>query len=242
MTSTLTLYSSLIFLAAFIGGIVPMWISTKNENHLKLFISFGAGLLLSMAFLHMIPESFKLLPRSFGIWLLTGFCLLLFLERFIMVHACEEHGCHYHTIGIAAFVGLTIHGLIEGFALASSQLVAHLGPLVLIAILSHKAPAGIALTSILKMSGKKPVQILGFILGVALSGPLGIFLAYWILKTEHYSNAAGILLSLSAGTFLYIGACDLLPELHRTDGEKIKRLISFILGIIISIASGYLID
>jgi zinc and cadmium transporter len=242
MTSTLLLYSSLIFLAAFIGGIVPLWISSKNENHLKLFISFGAGLLLSMAFLHMIPESFKLLPRSFGIWLLTGFCLLLFLERFIMVHACEEHGCHYHTIGIAAFVGLTIHGLIEGFALASSQLVAHLGPLVLIAILSHKAPAGIALTSILKMSGKKPFQILGFILGVALSGPLGIFLAYWILKNEHYSNAAGVLLSLSAGTFLYIGACDLLPELHRTDGEKLKRLMSFILGIIISIASGYLLD
>ncbi len=242
MTLSLSLYGVLIFLAAFIGGLFPLWVNSKNENHLKLFISFGAGLLLSMAFLHMIPEAFKLLPRSFGIWLLAGFCLLLFLERFIMVHACEEHGCHYHTIGIAAFVGLTIHGVIEGFALASSQMVANLGPLVLIAIVSHKAPAGIALTSILKMAHKKPKQILQFVLGVALSGPLGILLAYWILKNEHYTATAGILLSLSAGTFLYIGACDLLPELHRTDGEKVKRLIAFCFGILVSILSGYLIE
>jgi zinc and cadmium transporter len=194
-----------------------------------------------MAFLQMIPEAFKLIPNTFGIWLLVGFCLLLVLERFIMVHACEEHGCHYHTIGLAAFMGLTIHGLIEGFALASSQLVANLGVLVLIAIVSHKAPAGIALTSILKMSGKKNRQILGFVIGVALSGPIGIFLAYCLLQSENYQNAAGILLSISSGTFLYIGACDLLPEIHRTDGEKIKRLISFIAGILISVISGHLV-
>jgi len=239
---TLPFYGFLIFLAAFMGGMLPLWVNSKNENHLKLFISFGAGLLLSMAFLHMIPEAFKLIPRYFGIWLLTGFCLLLFLERFIMVHACEEHGCHYHTVGIAAFVGLAIHGVIEGFALASSQLIAHLGPLVLLAIVSHKAPAGIALTSILKMAHKKPRQIVQFVIGVSLSGPLGILLAYWILKTEQYSSTAGILLSISAGTFLYIGACDLLPELHRTDGEKVKRLIAFCIGIIVSIISGFLVD
>lgn len=241
MTLSLSICGFLIFSAALIGGMIPLWVKSQNENLLKLFISFGAGLLLSMAFLHMIPEAFNLIPETFGIWLLVGFCLLLFLERFIMVHACEEHGCHYHTIGIAAFMGLTIHGLIEGFALASSQLVTNLGFLVLIAILSHKAPAGIALTSILKMSGKKPVQILGFVLGVALSGPIGIFLAYWLLKTQQYSNAAGILLSISAGTFLYIGACDLLPEIHRTDGEKIKRLLSFCLGIFVSVLSGHLL-
>ncbi|MFM8312710.1 MAG: ZIP family metal transporter [Deltaproteobacteria bacterium] len=242
MTLSLSLCGALIFGAAFLGGIIPLWVKPTSENHLKLFISFGAGLLLSMAFLHMIPEAFKLIPKTFGIWLLTGFCLLLFLERFIMVHACEEHGCHYHTLGIAAFLGLTIHGIIEGFALASSQLITNLGFLVLIAILSHKAPAGIALTSILKMSGKKNNQILGFVCGVALSGPLGIFLAYWILQSEDYQSVAGILLSISAGTFLYIGACDLLPEIHRTDGEKLKRLAAFCAGILISVLSGHLLD
>jgi len=241
MTLSLFLCALLIFSTAFTGGILPLWIKPKHENHLKLYISFGAGLLLSMAFLHMIPEAFKLIPNSFGIWLLFGFCLLLVLERFIMVHAYEEHDCHYHTVGLTAFMGLTIHGLIEGFALASSQLVANLGILVLIAILSHKAPAGIALTSILKMSGKKNGQILGFVTGVALSGPIGIFLAYCLLQSKDYQNAAGTLLSVSAGTFIYIGACDLLPEIHRTDGEKLQRLISFIIGILISSISGYLI-
>ena len=242
MSFNLYLYAILIFSAAFLGGVFPILYRSENENHLKIFISFGAGLLLSMSFLHMIPEALKLVPNSSGLWLLTGFCLLLFLERFIMVHACEEHGCHYHTIGIAAFVGLTIHGIIEGFALASSQMVTNLGPLVLLAIVSHKAPAGIALSSILKMSKKKNPQILQFVIGVALSGPLGISLAYWILRSEYYSSTAGILLSISAGTFLYIGACDLLPEIHRTDGEKLKRLVAFCLGIFTTILSGYLFD
>ena len=92
------------------------------------------------------------------------------------------------------------------------------------------------------MAGKTPKQILGFVLGVALSGPLGILLAYWILKSENYTQTAGTLLSLSAGTFLYIGACDLLPEIHRTDGEKLKRLLSFLLGILISVLSGYFLS
>ena len=41
----------------------------------------------------------------FGAWMMAGFLLLLVLERFMMVHACEEHGCDYHTVGLAAFVG-----------------------------------------------------------------------------------------------------------------------------------------
>ena len=235
----LILYGSLIFITAFAGGVFPLMLSSGRDNHLKLLISFGAGLLLSMAFLHMIPESFKMIPSHAGLWLLIGFCLLLFLERFVMVHACEEHGCNYHTVGVAAFLGLTTHGVIEGFALASSQMVSHLGPLVLMAILSHKGPAGIALTSILKLSGKKSNQILLFVIGVALSGPLGIALAYLILHSNQYINTAGILLSLSAGTFLYIGACDLLPELHRSNDEKLKRLVAFFVGLLVTFISGY---
>src|SRR5436305_1557512 len=114
MTLSVLTYSGLIFLTAFLGGAIPLMIPGVKDESLKLFVSLGAGLLLGMALMHMLPESAKLVPDSFGIWFLVGFCLLFVLERFVMVHACEEHGCDYHTIGIAAFVGLTVHGLIEG--------------------------------------------------------------------------------------------------------------------------------
>lgn len=241
MNTTLGIYSFLIFITALSGGLLPLLFSREREEGLKLFVSLGAGLLLGMAFLHMLPEAAELVPNSFGSWFLVGFVLLLVLERFLMVHACEEHGCDYHTVGVAAFVGLTIHGIIEGFALASSLFVTQLGALILVAILAHKAPAGFALTSILKLSGKSPRQILGFVVGVALSGPFGMFLAYAILRHEKLPSTAGVLLAVSAGTFLYIGACDLLPELHRSDTEKFKRLGAFIVGLGISYLSVYLV-
>ena len=242
MTWQVVTYGLAIFVAAFFGGISPLLLPGAHENHLKLFVSFGAGLLLGMGFLHMLPESAALIPTSFGFWVLVGFLILLVLERFIMVHACDEHGCNYHTVGVAAFVGLAIHGIIEGFALASSLMVSEFGVFVLLAILAHKAPAGFALTSILRLSGKTNKQIALFAAGVALSGPLGLVLAYNLLRADSLPQTAGILLSLSTGTFFYIGACDLLPELHRNDAEKFKRLATFFLGILISVACGYLLD
>lgn len=239
MISTIALYSGLVFLTAAAGGLFPLLIPKANEDHLKLFVSLGAGILIGMSMLHILPEASHLIPDTFGIWLMAGFLVLLILERFIMVHACEEHGCNYHTVGLAAFVGLTVHGLIEGLALGSSLMASDIGPLVLVGILSHKAPAGMALTSILRLSDRSSRRIIAFILGVSLSVPAGCLLAYLALSRHSSSSLAGALLAASAGTFLYIAACDLLPELHRKNGEKFKRMVAFLVGIVISFASGH---
>lgn len=239
--NSLPLYAFFIFLTSFAGGLFPLLFPRKNESHLKVLISFGAGLLLSMAFLHMIPESAEMIGKRFGLWVLLGFGILYVMEKFVMVHACEENGCHYHTIGLAAFAGLTIHGLIEGLALGSSAMATELGPLVFIAIVIHKAPAGISLSSILSMAKKRKNQILAFLFGISVSGPLGIWAAYALMKDAQYAEVSGALLALSGGTFLYIGACDLLPELHHPEGNRYVRLLAFFLGIAVSVASGLIL-
>lgn len=241
MTTSVLFYSILIFSMALAGSALPLLVPQLKENSLKLFVSLGAGLLLGMSILHMLPEAAQMIPGTFSIWFLVGFVLLLILERFFMVHPCDEHGCHYHTVGLAAFSGLTVHGVIEGFALASSLYVAQLGPLVLIAILAHKAPQGFALTSILKLARKSNRQIMLFAVGVALSGPIGLVLAMSLIQMEQMPSAAGVLLAISAGTFLYIAACDLIPELHRSDTEKFKRLAAFIVGLYLAYLSGNLL-
>ena len=237
----LVLYGTLIFLTALLGGVLPLYHRFKSEGALKLFVSLGAGLLLGMAAGHMIPEASHLVPSTFGIAFLGGFLLLFVLERFVMVHACEESGCHYHTVGMAAFAGLGVHGVIEGMALASSLAATALGPIVLVAILAHKVPCGVALTSLLRLSKKSTKQILIFVTGIALSGPLGIVLAQIIVAESHTDAIAGNLLSFSAGTFFYIAACDLLPELHHAHKDRNTRLLVFFLGIGLSLLGGYLV-
>jgi ABC-2 type transport system ATP-binding protein len=81
-------------------------------------------------------------------------------------------------------------------------------------------------------------KIVAFGMGVSLSVPMGCFIAYRILEKGQLQNSAGILLAVSAGTFLYIAACDLLPELHRSDTEKMKRLFAFLFGLLIAFVSG----
>jgi zinc and cadmium transporter len=228
------LYGTAIFFASLVGGILPLSLSSKHNNSLKLAISFGAGLLLGMAFLHMVPEAVESDPHYFGYWLLAGFVILLILERFVMVHACEEHGCHYHTVGVAAFAGLTVHGLIEGLALGSTLSISNLGPLILVAILSHKVPAGFALTAILRMTKLSTTRIIAFVVGVSASGPIGIALSLGLLNYDGLPRLSGSLLALSAGSFIYIGACDLLPEMHRENKQKVPRLACFLLGILLS--------
>lgn len=235
MTLSLTIYALCIFSAAFLGGLLPLLIPKADEDHFRLFVGLGAGLLLGMAFLHMLPEAVHRIPEEFGAWFLIGFVLLFVIERFAMVHACEEHHCDYHRIGIAAFVGLTVHGVIEGFALASSYYVSQSATLVLAAILTHKVPAGVALTAMLKLGSRTRNQILLFVLGVALSGPIGIVLASSLFHSG-FEHASGRLLALSGGTFVYIGACDLVPELHRSQKNRTLKFAMFLAGIALSFA------
>jgi len=235
MSTLAAVFALLIFLTSLFGSTLPLYIHRRWEHLLQWGISFGAGLLLGLAFVHMIPEASHLLPDSYGLWVLVGFLILLVLERFVMVHACDEHGCHYHTVGVAALLGLATHGVIEGLALATSLVVPELGWLVLAAILAHKGPAGLALTSILQMAKKTPKQIVLFSTAVALSGPVGIWLGYSILRQGLPSYVTGTLLAVSSGTFVYIACCDLLPEVHKSGLNRVYQLLGLGLGVALSL-------
>jgi zinc and cadmium transporter len=52
---------------------------------------------------------------------------------------------------------------------------------------------------------------------------------------ERVEHLTAIILSLAAGTFLYIGATDLLPEIHSgaTPASRRERMFGFLAGIAI---------
>jgi ZIP family zinc transporter/zinc and cadmium transporter len=114
---------------------------------------------------------------------------------------------------MSALAGLLLHTFIDGVAISSGfQVRASLGFLVFIAILLHKLPEGLAISSIFLASGASRGRALlaGASLGVATI--VGALLTGLIEPLSHYG------LALAAGVSLYVGASNLVPEFqHKRD-------------------------
>lgn len=227
---TLTLYTALIVISIWIGGLVPLF--TKwSEIYLRYALAFGAGVILGAIFLHIFPDAITVIGASAPVYALLGFLAIYIVERFMMVHACEEEaGCDFHTVGTLSFVGFSLHSFLSGVALGSSFLIPTLGYVVFIALLVHKAPESFSLVSILIRGGHSRPRILWMLLFLSLMIPVGAYLALFALQwLDHQILGAAV--AFTAGSFLHIAFSDLLPEMHRTTENRFIVLGIFLLGL-----------
>jgi zinc and cadmium transporter len=103
----LLIYCLLILAASLSGGWIPMLVRLTHSR-MQMALSFVAGVMLGVGLLHLLPHSFFEL-RSIDLtmrWVLGGFVLMFFLERFFHFHqhdapadheqADHEHADHEH--------------------------------------------------------------------------------------------------------------------------------------------------
>ncbi len=225
-----------IFLG-FVFGITLLagWIPTVklwSQHTFRMLISFCAGILLGAVFFHMLPEVSPILGRQIGLPIVIGFLGIYVLEKFVMVHPCEEGACDYHKIGIAAYLGIGFHSILDGVAIGAGSML-NLSVVILVAVTLHRFPAALALSSILVKGGefsKKKILLSMFMF--ALATPVGAVLAITMLQNmDHYP--IGIALGVSAGIFLYISIGDLLPTVHEVDEKKYNNLFCLSLGLLV---------
>lgn len=224
--SNVLLYSFIAAGSALLGTALVLTFHKWAHKNSIFLISFSAGVMLAIAFLDLIPEASELYTRP---WLMVfaGFLLLYTLQNIIMVHPCHDEECKAH-LGLLSTVGLSIHSLLDGMIISVGFGAGwQLGILTSIAVIFHKMPDGITITGILVHSGASLKKITLFSLLVALFTPLGSIAAYFLLKGLA-NDHIGVLLSLTAGSFIYLSASDLLPESHkvRHNGNS----VSFFLG------------
>lgn len=142
----------------------------------------------------------------------------------------HDHGNeHRHSAGAipwaTAAIGLTLHGLIDGVALAAAVnaeagLVTLAGIGAFLAVFLHKPFDSLTIGTLMAADGRSHASRNLFNLAYALVTPLGVVL-FTLLTVEegHSSNALGLALAFAGGAFICIAASDLLPELqfHRHD-------------------------
>lgn len=233
--STIYLFLLFIFAVTLVGGWIP---TVKKWSHdtFRMLISFCAGILLGAVFFHMMPEITPILGRQLGFPVILGFLGIYVMEKFIMVHPCEEGACDYHKVGMAAYVGIGFHSILDGVAIGAGSAL-NLSLVILLAVTIHKFPAALALSSILMKGGEySREKILTSMFIFALATPLGAIISMNVMG-NFSEYPVGFALGISAGTFLYISIGDLLPTVHEEDEKKYNNLICLSLGLVVMFLS-----
>ncbi len=269
--SLLALYCFLVLLASLAGGLIPLLIRL-NHRRMQLAISLVAGFMLGVALLHLLPHAMMAIPAYTAVrWLVVGLMAMFFLERFFCFHhhdapdenppagaeavtdgpacpACDQepsgpaHG-HEHRLGWGgAAVGLSIHSLIAGAALAAcihteaggdGIHVGWPGLAVFLVILLHKPFDSLTLGTLMAAGGwSVPMRHLVNAL-FALAVPLGAVLFYLGLASVDIesSQVVGAAVAFSAGVFLVISLSDLLPELQFHHHDRASLSAALLLGV-----------
>jgi ZIP family zinc transporter/zinc and cadmium transporter len=201
-----------------LGGLALTARAGWSDRALKLFVAVGAGFMLAVAFLEVLPRSGELTPHALPI-AFAGYLLIHLFEHGLVphFHFGEETLRHDEQLsragGTAAGVGLALHSFFDGLAIASGFLVSvPLGVLLFLAIVIHKLPEGFTLGSILLLTGRSPRQAL---VGTAW---LGVACVAGAVAMNAARGWLGTGLALSAGATIYVAASDLLPETNRERG------------------------
>ena len=207
---------------------------------MQLAMSCVGGVIAGVAVLDLIPEALELGDSSsVMILLLAGFLTIFVLERFLPSH-CHDvaedthtHACsHEHRLTwIGMYGGLTLHSVLAGIALAAAWKIGGMGAAfgVFVAILLHKPFDGLTLIAMMRIAKVNTTKIHIANGLFSLSVPLGVLLFQLGGDVSHMAIAAAI--AFSAGMFLCISLCDLLPELQFHGHDKIALTIALLIGI-----------
>jgi zinc and cadmium transporter len=230
--SALVIYLPTVVFISLLGGFLPL-MRALSQRALALLLSFSAGILLGAVFFHMLPEVGNVLGENVGVPILAGFLLIFVMERFVFVHACEEHDCDIHQMGMPAFLGISLHSLLDGIALGAGLILPQLGPVVLLAVIIHKMPDSMSISSILLSSGWDRQKVGKLNLLFSLTTPIGAVLAFLCFRVLSPENVA-VAIGLSAGTFLAIATADILPHVHRIEQRNPMTLVFLAVGLAVS--------
>jgi len=206
-----TLASLMAALADVAGGWLTLRLALLR-GELEHLTALGAGILLGSALFLLLPPALAA-PGGPGLVAL-GFGAFLLLRALAHPGGGGEEGLGAGSAwGI--FGGMMLHSLIEGFAIALAvQVGGRAGLVTLAAICLHKVSEGFSLAAVVLSAGRSTRLAL---FSVALAG-LATVLGGWValLGSQVSLLSGGFVLALAAGSFLYVGAAELLPHvLHR---------------------------
>src|SRR5213592_2204854 len=155
-------------LVAALGNVVgALAVTRRAARELALiehFVAFGAGFMLAVAIVEVLPEALARSGRLAPALVLAGYLGVHLTQHTVTphFHFGEETHAVNRLAGPSALVGLLLHTFFDGVAIASAFLVRPaLGVMVFVAILLHKLPEGVTISSLYLAVGRTGGQAVG---------------------------------------------------------------------------------
>jgi zinc and cadmium transporter len=198
-----------------LGGLAVTRRAVRELRVIELLVAFGAGFMLSVAIVELLPAAFARSGTAAAGLVLLGYLAVHFTQHTLTPHF--HFGEETHPVSsiasTSALVGLLLHTFFDGVAIASAFLVrSQLGILVFIAILLHKLPEGVTISSLMMAGGRTRGRAVG---AAAL---LGVATLLGVVLTEQLSLLVRHGLAIAAGVTIYVAASNLVPEFQGKKG------------------------
>src|SRR5216110_3443236 len=215
--SSALVYALVAALGNVIGALAVTRRAARGLAVIEHFVAFGAGFMLAVALVEVLPEAFARSGAAAPGLVLAGY---------LAVHRLA---------GTSALVGLLLHTFFDGVAIASAFLVRPaLGMMVFIAIFLHKLPEGVTIASLYLAVGRSGGQAVGAAVSLGVATLLGV------VVTDQLGFLVRHGLALAAGVTIYVAASNLVPEFQGKRGWKLPA--AFFAGAAVFFATKTLLD
>ncbi len=202
------------------------------KRHQAALVGFAAGAMIAAAFLDALPEAWAAFGTQASAWAFGGSFVMAIVEWGLGHHHHHAGAAMRPSVAISLLASDALHNLGDGAAIAAAFLISpRAGLSVALAVIAHEVPQEMGDFAILRAAGYPRRRALLALAAVQLSAALGALLV--ALAFGSLGQVTAATLALAAGAFLYIGATDLLPELHsgQTAPARWERMAGFLCGV-----------
>ena len=204
-----------------------------------LLLSFAVGALLGGALFHLIPEAVSRLGSgpALSLYLLLGFLGFFVLEKFLWAHRHDTAGTpslRLQPLAALNLLGDGVHNAIDGMVIAAAYSAdTSVGLATTLAVILHEVPQELGDFGILVYSGLPVRRAVLFNAASGLTAVLGAVVT--LAVGEQLAGFTSALLPVAAGSFIYIAASDLIPELRRERGLRtaVWQVVLVLLGVVV---------
>jgi zinc transporter ZupT len=231
------LYALVAALGNVLGALAVTRRAARGLKLIEHFVAFGAGFMLAVAIVEILPEALAKSGSLAPALVLAGYLAVHLTQHTVTPHFHFGEETHDVTsiAGTSALVGLLLHTFFDGVAIASAFLVRpELGVMVFIAIFLHKLPEGVMISSLMMAGGRSGGRALGAAALLGLATVLGVLL------TDQLGFLVRHGLAISAGVTLYVAASNLVPEFQGKKGWRLPA--AFFAGAVVFFVTKMLLD